>query len=163
MVCVKSVKIDGELIHVFRSLIYLFESESGFTLELDMIVSEVIARKYKNEETLIVEMELDDGKMISSIMNVKILAGKLPQLSVYMDVVDVDEYQNFVRINENDRSFPNLEEGLTIEEIRKVEMPNERVTLKLNLPIDQAEWLKNQKSQELNQIFKKFIYAYWEK
>ena len=41
MVAVKSVKVDGESIHVFNSAIYIFEASSRLTLELDMIVSEV--------------------------------------------------------------------------------------------------------------------------
>lgn len=163
MVRVKSVKIDGEAIHVFKSMIYIFESNSRFTLELDMIVSEVVLKRYKNETTLILEIELDDGRLISSIMNVHFLSGRLPQMNAFMDVEDPDEFFDFQRINENDSSYPDLEEGITLEEIRKVEMPNEKVSLKLNLPIDQIEWLKAQKSQELNAIFKEFIYYYWNK
>jgi hypothetical protein len=34
-------------------------------------------------------------------------------------------------------------------------MPNEKVTLKLTLPIDQVEWLKEQKTKELNAIFQR--------
>jgi hypothetical protein len=163
MVRVKSVKIDGEEIYVFKSIIYIFESNSNFTLELDMIVSEVVVKRYKNEETLIVEIELEDGRIISSIMNLKILSGRLPQLNVYMEIADPDEYRDLKRINENESFFPNLEEGITIEAIRKVEMPNEKMTLKLNLPIDQIEWLKTQKAQDLNRMFKDFIYEYWKK
>jgi hypothetical protein len=163
MVRVQSVKIDGEEIYVFKSIIYIFESNSNFTLELDMIVSEVVVKRYKNEETLIVEIELEDGRIISSIMNLKILTGRLPQLNLYMGIADSDEYPDLQRINENESFFPNLEEGITLEDIRKVEMPNEKMTLKLNLPIDQIEWLKRQKAQELNAIFKDFIYDYWRK
>jgi hypothetical protein len=163
MVRVQSVKIDGEEIYVFKSMIYIFESNSNFTLELDMIVSELVMKRYKNEETLIVEIELEDGRIISSIMNLKILSGRLPQLNVYMEIADPEEYSGMQRINENESLFPNLEEGITIEEIRKVEMPNEKLTLKLNLPIDQIEWLKKQKAQELNAILKDFIYEYWKK
>lgn len=163
MAAVKTVKIDGKEIHVFKSEIYLFESTSGVTLELDMIVSEVVVKKYKNEGTLIVEIELEDGRKLSSIMHLKILRGRLPQLNVYMEVSDPEEYQDFHRVNENDSVFPNIEEGMTIEEIRKVEMPNEKMTLKLNLPIDQVEWLKNQKAGDLNKMFKELIYGYWEK
>lgn len=163
MVRVQSVKIDGEEIYVFKSMIYIFESNSNYTLELDMIVSEVVMKRYKNEETLIVEITLEDGRIISSIMNLKILSGRLPQLNMYMEIADPDEYSGLQRILENESFFPNLEEGITIEEIRKVEMPNEKMTLKLNLPIDQIEWLKKQKAQELNAILKDFIYDYWKK
>jgi hypothetical protein len=163
MVGVKSVKIDGDPIYVFKSIIYLFESNSGCTLELDMIVSEVVVKKYRNEDTLIIEFELEDGRQYSSIMHLKVLSGRLPQLNLYMEVEDPDEYAALQRISENDSTFPNLEAGITIEEIRKVEMPNERVTLKLNLPIDQAEWLKGQKTKELNDLFKELIYQYWNK
>ncbi|WML53621.1 hypothetical protein RCG17_02785 [Neobacillus sp. PS3-12] len=163
MVSVKSVKIDGEEIHIFKSMIYIFESNSRFTLELDMIVSEIVLKRYKNEETLIIEIELDGGRLISSIMNVHFLSGRLPQMNAFMDVEDPNEYLELQRINENNSIFPDLDEGITIEEIRKVEMPNEKVTLKLNLPIDQVEWLKEQKARELNEIFKELIYNYWSK
>lgn len=163
MIGVKSVKIDGESIHIFNSMIYIFEAGSGFTLEADLIVSEVVVKKYKHEDTLIVEIELGDGRIISSIMNVKILSGRLPQLNVYMELEDAGEYPDIQRINENDALFPSLEDSITIEEIRKVEMPNDKINLKLNLPIDQVEWLKTQPSHTLNDLFTKLIYDYWEK
>jgi hypothetical protein len=163
MAVVKSVKIDGESIHVFKSATYILESSTGFTFVLDMIVSEVTVKKYKNEETLIIEIELEDGRIINSIMFLKILTGGLPQLNLFCELEDIHEYEDFDLVNENDSWFPNIEEGITLEEIRKVEMPNEDVSLKLKLPIDQVEWLKKQKKGHVNEIFKEFIYDYWKK
>ncbi|MBT2700622.1 hypothetical protein J7E79_25115 [Bacillus sp. ISL-40] len=163
MAVVKSVTIDGESIHVFRNAVYIFESSSGFTLELDLIVSEVVVKKYKTVENLIVEIEFEDGRIINSIMHVKILAGGLPQLNLFCALDDIKEYQDFKRVNENESWFPNIEEGITIEEIRKVEMPNEDVSLKLNLPIDQVEWIKKHKKKSINEIFQELIYEFWEK
>lgn len=163
MVKVKSVKIDGESITIFNSGIYIIESSDRYTLELDMIVSEVVVKKYRLEETLIVEIELEDGRLLNSYMHLKCLSGGLPQLNLFCELDDIEEYQDFYIINENDSSFPNIEEGITLEEIRKYEMPNEKVTLKLNLPIDQTEWLKQQKNKDLDEIFKEFIYDYWSK
>ena len=163
MAVVKSVKIDGETIHIFNSVIYIFESSSGFTLELDLIVSEVTVRRYRKEQTLIMEIELEDGRMIDSIMHVKTLSGGLPQLNLFCDLDDIGEYDDFDKVDDNSSWFPNVEEGITIEEIRKVEMPNENVSLKLNLPIDQVEWLKKQKKQHLNQLFTEMIYEKWKK
>jgi hypothetical protein len=163
MAVVRSVTIDGESIHVFRNAVYIFESSSGFTLELDLIVSEVVVKRYKNIENLIVEIELEDGRIINSIMHVKILAGGLPQLNLFCALDDTQEYEDFDRVNENDSWFPNIEKGITIEEIRNVEMPNEDVSLKLNLPIDQVEWIKKQKKKRLNEVFQELIYEYWKK
>lgn len=163
MVVVKSVKIDGEGIHVFKSAIYIFESGSNFTLELNLIVSEIVVKKYKKEETLIIEVELEDGRVIHSIMHVKILSGGLPQLNLFCELDDFEEYKDFERVNENDSWFPNIEEGITIEDIRKVEMPDEEFSIKLKLPIDQVEWLKNQKRARLNELFKEVIYDLWKK
>ncbi|MDR7078155.1 hypothetical protein J2Y03_003205 [Neobacillus niacini] len=163
MAVVKSVKIDGETIHIFNSVIYIFESSSGFTLELDLIVSEVTVRRYRNEQTLIMEIELEDGRMINSIMHVKTLSGGLPQLNLFCDLVDISEYDDFDRVDDNSSWFPNVEEGITLEEIRKVEMPNENVSLKLNLPIDQVEWIKSQKKKSLDQMFTEIIYQLWKK
>jgi hypothetical protein len=160
---VKSVKFDGESILVFNSAIYIFESSSGFTLELDLIVSEVIVKKYRKVENLIIEIELENGRIISSIMHVKILTGGLPQLNLFCELDDTQEYEDFDRVNENDSWFPNIEEGITLEEIRKVEMPNEDVRLTFNLPIDQVEWLKDQKKSRLNEMFREFINEYWKK
>src|SRR4051794_40325053 len=101
MAVVKSVTIDGESIHVFRNAVYIFESSSGFTLELDLIVSEVVVKKYKTVENLIVEIEFEDGRIINSIMHVKILAGGLPQLNLFCALDDIQEYQDFDRVNEN--------------------------------------------------------------
>lgn len=163
MVEVQTVKIDGKTIHIFNSAIYIFESSAGYTLELDMVVSEVTVKKYKNEENLIVEIELQDGRLITSYMNLKSLSGGLPQLNLYCELNDIDDYQDFYIVNENDLTFPNVEEGITLEEIRKYEMPDEKITLKLNLPIEQTEWLKKQKNKDLADIFKEAIYDYWRK
>ena len=163
MAVVKSVRIDGEIIHVFKSAIYVFEASSGYTLELDLIVSEVVLKKYKKEDNLIIEIELEDERVLNTIMHVKILAGGLPQLHLFCEIDDPDDYYFLDRVNENDSWFPNIEEGITIEEIRKVEMPDEDIKLKLILPIDQVEWLKNQKKARLNELFKDFIYNHWKK
>ncbi|MBT2687377.1 hypothetical protein J7I93_04190 [Bacillus sp. ISL-47] len=160
MAGVKSVSIDGEAIYVFNSAIYIFETSSGNTLEVDMVVSEVTLRKYKNRESLIAEIELEDGRIISSFMFLKTLPGKLPRLNLLCELDEDEPYEDVLRISENDLAFPDIEEGITLEEIRKVEMPNEKVTLKLNLPIDQVEWLKEKKSKELNQLFKEFLYEH---
>jgi len=163
MAGVKSVKIDGETIHVFKSAIYIFETRTGLTLELDMIVSEVVWHKYRHEENLIIEIELEDDRIIHSIMHLKILPGRLPQFNLFTEIDDVNEYEDFERVSEYDSFFPNIEEGVTIEEIRKVEMPNEKISLKLLLPIDEVEWLREQKKQDLNELFKELIYEYWAK
>ncbi|MGG5254095.1 hypothetical protein ACQYAD_11430 [Neobacillus sp. SM06] len=155
------MKIDGEPIHVFQSVLFLFESSTAITLELDMIVSEVAVKKYKDEKTLIVEIELEDGRVIGSIMDLAILSGELPQMNLYMEVEDTEDYHDLLRVNENDSSFPIIGEALTIEEIRKLEMPNEKINLKLTLPIDQVEWLKKQKGKELNAFFENLIYKHW--
>lgn len=163
MVGVKTVTIDGESIHVFKSAIYIFESSSGFTLELNLIVSEVVVKKYKKVENIIIEIELEDGRIINSIMHLKILSGGLPQLHLFCELDDIYEYDDFLRVNENDPWFPKIEEGITLAEIRKAEMPDEEVSIKLKLPIDQVEWLKAQKKAELNKLFKEFIDGYWNK
>ncbi|MGG1675246.1 hypothetical protein ACIFOT_05760 [Neobacillus sp. NRS-1170] len=157
MVSVKKVIIDGESIHVFKSAIYLFESSTGITLELDLIVSEVTVKKYKKMENIIIEIELEDGRIINSIMHVKVFSGGLPQLNLFCELDDIQEYEDFDKVNENDAWFPNIEEGITLEEIRKVEMPIEEVSLKLKLPIDQVEWLKSQKKGPLNEMIKEWI------
>lgn len=163
MAVVKSVKIDGENIHIFNSAIYIFESHSGYTLELDLIVSEVTERKYKKEQNLIIEIELENGRLIDSIMHLKTLSGGLPQLNLFCDLHGIDEYGELDRVNESSSWFPNVEEGVTLEEIRKVEMPNENISLKLNLPINQVEWLKRQKKASLNELMQEFISEYWKK
>lgn len=160
---VKTVKIDGESIHIFNSVIYIFESSTGYTLELDMIVSEVAVKRYGNEENLILEIELQDGRVINSFMHLKSFSGGLPQLNFFCELNDIDDYQDFHIVNENDLLFPNIEEGITLEDIRKYEMPNEKIILKLNLPIVQTEWLKKKKNKELAEIFKEAINDYWEK
>jgi hypothetical protein len=163
MAAVKSVKIDGEHVHIFNSAIYIFESQSGYTLELDLLVSEVTERKYKNVQNLIMEIELESGKLIDSIMHLKSLQGGLPQLNLFCDIEDIDGYEELDRVNESSSCFPDVEVGITLEEIRKVEMPNENISLKLNLPIDQVEWLKKQKKPILNEIFTEMIYQFWKK
>ncbi|MFP7298230.1 hypothetical protein [Neobacillus niacini] len=163
MAIVKSVKIDGENIHIFNSAIYIFASQSGYTLELDLIVSEVTERKYKKEQNLIMEIELENGRLIDSIMHVKTLSGGLPQLNLYCDLHTIDDYGDLDMVDESSSWFPNAEEGVTLEEIRKVEMPNENISLKLNLPINQVEWLKKQNKASLNEMIEVFISEYWKR
>jgi hypothetical protein len=163
MIGVKSVKIDGETIHFFKSILYIFESNSGSALQLDLIVSEVTVRRYREMENLIIEVELEDGRIIQSIMHLKIFAGRLPQLNLYCELDDSQDFEEIHRFNELDSSFPNIEEGITLEEIRIVEMPDEDIRLKLNLPIDQVEWLKKQKKQFLNDMLKEMIYEFWKR
>jgi hypothetical protein len=157
LVRVKSVKVDGESIHIFNSALYIFATSIGYTLQLDVIVTEVVVNRYKAEEQLIIEVELEDGRIISSIMHLKALPGGLPQLNLFCDIDDPEEYPGLHIVNESDSEFPDVEAGITLEEIRKVEMPNEKVTLKLPLPIDQVEWLKKQKGRDLNAFFKELL------
>ncbi|PAD66382.1 hypothetical protein CHH83_24305 [Bacillus sp. 7586-K] len=163
MVKVQEIKIDGEGLHVFNSAIYIIESSTGYTLQLDAVVSEVVVLKYQNEVTLLVEIELQDGRQITSFMHLKRLSGGLPQLNLYCELNDIDDFHDFLMINENDSSYPNVEDGITLEEIRKYEMPNEKITLKLKLPIEQTEWLIEQKPGDLSNIIKEAIYDYWRK
>lgn len=163
MVKVQEIKIDGKGLHVFNSAIYIIESSTGYTLQLDAVVSEVVVLKYQNEETLLVEIELQDGRQITSFMHLKRLSGGLPQLNLFCELDDIDDFHDFLMINENDSSYPNVEDGITLEEIRKYEMPNEKITLKLKLPIEQTEWLSEQKTGDLSNIIKEAIYDYWRK
>jgi hypothetical protein len=163
MAVVKSVKFDGEQIHVFNSAIYVFESGEDLTLQLDLIVSEVVIKKVHHLENIIVEIELQDDRIIQSIMHVKIIPGSLPQLSLFAEIDDIQEYDYLEVVNENDAWFPNIEEGITLKDIRRVEMPEEEIRLKLKLPIDQVEWLKAQKKSRLNEWVKEMINEYMEK
>ncbi|MGM0904135.1 MAG: hypothetical protein ACQEXB_23895 [Bacillota bacterium] len=88
------------------------------------------------------------------------MPGGLPQLNLFCDIEDPDEYSGLDIVSESDSEFPDIETGITLEDIRKVEMPNEKVTLKLNLPINQVEWLKNQKTRDLNAIIKELLEAH---
>jgi hypothetical protein len=160
---IESVKIDGENIHMFDSTIYIFESSSGYTLEVAMIVSEVVVNKYKNVENLILEIELKNGRLINSIMHLQSLSGGLPQLQLFCVVDDPEEYKDIYLVKEIDPVFPQIGEGITLKEIRKFEMPNERVKLNLTLPIDQAEWIAQKKKSEIEKILKEAIYEYWER
>ncbi len=158
MVGVKTVNLDGEKVHIFNSAIYILETSSGFSLELDIIVSEVALKKYSNHESIITEIELTDNRVISSFMYIKLIPGRLPQLNLNCSIDGPFEYQGLDYINENETNFPDIEKGISLADIRKVEMPDEKISLKLTLPIDQVEWLRGKTSKELKQIFKAIIY-----
>ncbi|MFB6466967.1 hypothetical protein ACE38V_09090 [Cytobacillus sp. Hz8] len=160
MVEIKSVKIDGEEIHVFQSVIFIFASNTGYTLELDMIISEVVFNKYKKETELIIEIELKDGRVFAFIMQLKAWNSELPRLTLFCEIGTVDEYVNFPIITEEDSDFPKLKGGITLADIRKVEMPWENITLRLKLPIEQVEWLSQQKRADLNSLFNEMIEEY---
>ncbi len=158
MVEVKTVNLDGEDVHIFNSAIYILETSSGFSLELDIIVSEVALKKYSNRESIIAEIELSDNRVISSFMYIKSIPGRLPQLNLNCVIDDPFEYRGIDHFDENQIDFPDIEKGISLADIRKVEMPDEKITLKLTLPIDQVEWLRGKTSKELKQIFKAIIY-----
>ncbi|MEW9109912.1 MAG: hypothetical protein AB2374_11235 [Cytobacillus gottheilii] len=157
MAKLKSIQIDGENIVYFNSAIYLFHANSGCTLQLDIIVSEITIKKYTDRESHIIEVELENGSLVTSFMTANILPGRIPHLNFVSEVEDADEYSELPAVHENDLNFPDIEQGITLEEIRKVEMPYEKVALKLTLPIDQAEWLQQKTKKELNAIFKELL------
>ncbi|WP_026693396.1 hypothetical protein [Peribacillus kribbensis] len=163
MTKVKTVKIDGEDIYIFNSVLYILEASAGWSLILDMIVTEITQERYKKEENLILEIELEDGRVFNSIMHIQPIPGGLPQLSLYTYIDDANEYPDVMIVNENETSFPRIDQDLTIEEIRKVEMPQVKVKLNLTLPIDQAEWIAGKKKKELDQILRTAIYDFWGK
>lgn len=163
MAGIKSINLDGKEIYLFNSAIYIFESYAGSTLEVDLIVSEVTLRKYQNRESLITEIELEDGGLVSSFMFLKPVPGKLPRLSLYCELDPEESYEGILRISEDKPDFPDIEAGITLEEIRKMEMPNEKITLKLNLPINQVEWLKDQKNKDINELFNELLEGYLER
>lgn len=163
MVEVKTVKIDGEPIHFFSSAIYIFESSIGYSLELTMVVSEIVEAKLNHIENLILEIELDDGRVLNLIMHPQGKSAGLPKLNLFCDIDSVEEYRDLTIVHESAPVFPDIEQGITIEEIRMHEMPNVSVTLKLNLPIDQAEWLAKKKKKELEHLIVEAIYKYWDR
>ncbi|RSK28789.1 hypothetical protein EJF36_18970 [Bacillus sp. HMF5848] len=160
MVGVKSVLIDGEPVYMFNSAIYIFDSASERTLEVDMIVSEITLKKYKDRESLIAEIELEDSRVINSFMFLKSIPGKLPRLNLSCGLDEGDSYEGVLTVSENDLEFPDIEVGLTLEDIRKVEMPTEKITLKLTLPIDQVEWLKSQKNRDVQRVISELLYQH---
>ncbi|WP_110929571.1 hypothetical protein [Bacillus massiliglaciei] len=161
MVKVLSVKIDGEEIHIFNSFLYIFESHGFHTLELDLIVSEVAQRRYNKEENHIIEL-VTEGTEINAFMFSKGLPGGLPRINLYAEIEGSEVYPFLPVFHEGDRGFPDIEEGLTIEEIRKVEMPEEFFTCKVKLPIDQVEWLSKKKPKEFKEFLQKAIAEQWE-
>ena len=160
MVGVKTVNLDGEDLHIFNSAIYILETSNGFSLELDLIVSEIALKKYSSHESIIAEIELADRRVISSFMYIKSIPGILPHLNLHCAIASPDEYRGLEHIHENEADFPDIEKGISLADIRKVEMPDEKITLKLTLPIDQVEWLRTKKPKEINQIMKSIIYGH---
>lgn len=153
MIKIRSIHIDGENIYYFNSVIYLFQTSSECTLQLDIIVSEIVIKKYNDRENHIIEVELENGSLVTSFMTVNILPGKIPHMNFVSEVADVNEYRELPIVQENDLNFPDIEKGITLEEIRQVEMPYQKVSLKLTLPIDQVEWLQKKTKKELDAIF----------
>ncbi|WP_147534632.1 hypothetical protein [Bacillus marasmi] len=163
MVQIKEIKIDGEPIHFFNSAIYIFESSAGSSLELTMVVSEIVEAKYKEIENLFLEIELIDKRVFSFIMHPQRVTGGLPKLNFFCDIDSIEDYQGFPIVQESNPIFPDIEAGITLEEIRKHEMPFVKVNLKLTLPIDQTEWLAKQKKKNLEQFIQEAIYDNWKK
>ncbi|WP_409294186.1 hypothetical protein V1498_13220 [Peribacillus sp. SCS-26] len=149
MAGIASLRIDGEEIMVFNASIYIFKSSGGYSLELECVVGEITATKYEKVENMIVEIELTNGSYLNTIMHKGNGKGRLPRLHIYCELDDPDEYKGIPVIDENEADFPDIDEGLSLAEIREYEMPMVKVKLAAVLPINQAEWLGKLKKKEL--------------
>ena len=63
-------------------------------------------------------IELQDGRVLNTIMHKHGLVGGLPLLSFFSELYDIEDYPDFQMVNENDSSIAKIEEGITLEDIR---------------------------------------------
>lgn len=172
MKIINKVQINGEAIHVFDYICYFIKSaENDYRLNIELVVSEVVAKKYyrhgqidvqltyENEEVEMLIMDIDYLEEVSGDAEIPImeLGATLTSIEGYEDI---KVYDDSVIWNE-DRGWPRVTPSVTIEDIRRVEMPDEEIdiSMTLTLPIDLTEWI-HKNNVNFEEILKEALYEY---
>ncbi|MES1047224.1 hypothetical protein FOA22_22480 [Heyndrickxia oleronia] len=165
-----TVKFDNEPVHVFDSTIYIYQNESNkFGLNLEFIITEIVAKKYHYyRDKVNVTFELSNGMIKNYPMSVEDVTevgnAEIPVIFLHTDIPSIEGFEDVIILDDDtfNEKYPELNKNISIEEIRKVEMPKEDVDIEVNLPIDLAEWIyANEKN--MSAILEEALHDYWKK
>ncbi|MDQ0975878.1 hypothetical protein QFZ31_005756 [Neobacillus niacini] len=144
---IKYVRINEELIHVFDYVRYVYDNEIGDCFfHLDLIVTEVVIIKYVFDQEVKVSLVYNNGEEHTFTMLVQGVTevgnAEIPILELCVKIDDPEKFQE-LKIVKWDTPLEeySLGNNITIEEIRRIEMPNREVQFEATLPIDLEEWV----------------------
>ncbi|WP_028392736.1 hypothetical protein [Bacillus cihuensis] len=162
---IKRVKINGEEIRLLNNVLYLHYSEGdGYSLLLDTVITEVDARKYSHKDKAEVLLRYDDDKEESLDMFItgvtEVGNGDVPVLELEVNIDNHEKFRNLEVVNGDsiECKFPDPTVGITIEEVRKIDMPSDKIDITAILPIDLKEWLHS--NNNISEILKEALYDY---
>jgi hypothetical protein len=172
MKTIKSISFNDEMIHVFESLMYIFdlsnENGAGYGLHLELITTELTIRKYRYQENILVDLTYTNGELQTLVMHVDHSEegghGEIPEMSLYVSISSPKEFPELAIVNWDtpDEEYPRLQKTISLTEIRAVEMPYENVRLDAELPIDLSEWT-HENRDNLSEMLTEALYDYWKK
>lgn len=85
---------------------------------------------------------------------------EIPNLELCVRIEDPEEFKELKMVNWNTPIEEySLRSDITIEEIRKIEMPNRKVEIESTLPIDLEEWVFYNEDN-ISEILKEALYDY---
>jgi hypothetical protein len=159
---VKSVKVNGSEIYVFKSDLYLFELDGEYDLNLVLIVSEDDEEKFNGGKKVNVEILTYDGREFNLEMSSNIRNTSIPVLYFAASIENIDDYKNIDIVNSDQMNERDalLERDITLADIRKVKMPYREYDIELTLPIDQIEWLHDKDKDQISKIIEEALYKY---
>ncbi|MEH7157458.1 hypothetical protein [Neobacillus drentensis] len=164
---IKSIKINDEMIHIFDYALFIFDgNENDYSLSLDIMVSEVVALKFYNEDKVKVCWQYNNGEEQTFMMNLdhvtEVGNTEIPELNLTVDIDNPKDFWWLKTVNfDTKEEYPSLRKDITIDEIRKVEMPDRELDLTVMIPIDLEEWLYRSDNQ--SEILKEALYDYRKK
>jgi hypothetical protein len=172
MKTIKSISFNDEPIHVFESLMYIYDSSNeygqSYGIHLELITTELAIRKYRYQENILVDLTYTNGELQTLVMHVDHSEegghGEIPELSLYVSIRSPEEFPELAIVNWDtpDEEYPNLQKNISLTEIRSVEMPYESVRLDAELPIDLSEWT-HENQDNLSEILTEALYDYQKK
>jgi hypothetical protein len=166
---IKSVKLNDEPIHVFDYNWYIYDHEDGdYDLNLELIITEIVAGKFNFEDKVNVSLRYDNEEEQNLLMSVdsviEVGHPEIPTIDFSGPIDDPKEFEGLriVKWKTSYEEYRFHKEDITIEEIRKVEMPNRdvNINLNLNLPIDLQEWVE-QNEGKVKEIIEESLYNFW--
>jgi hypothetical protein len=172
MKTIKSISFNDEPIHVFESLMYIFDLSDeygpGYGLHLELITTELTIRKYRYQENILVDLTYTNGELQTLVMLVDHTEegghGEIPEMSLYVSIRNPKEFPELAIVNWDTEQdvYPELQKNISLTEIRAVEMPYENVRLDAELPMDLSEWT-HENRDNISEIITEALYDYWKK
>lgn len=164
---ITTIKLNNQEEHIYSYEMYIFdEEEDGYDFHIEVVISEIVAEKYyeASEIDVTIIYENNEEKQLSmKVFDItQVGNAEVPILHLCKESINIDEYRDLRVFNVDNYEVRDIKSDLTIEDIRKVEMPLSEVYTTLILPIDQTEWI-DWTGEGINEMLSEAIYDYWKK